>query len=69
MIKKAQTRYIVSTATKNIEVLAGAGDLEHARDLAAKLLSFDGSDETKALLKQHVERAGHPELAAQPAVK
>jgi thiol-disulfide isomerase/thioredoxin len=69
MIKKAQTRYIVSTATKNIEVLAGAGDLEHARDLAAKLLAFDGSDGTKALLQQHAGRAGHPELAIPPAVK
>jgi hypothetical protein len=69
IVKTAQTRYIVMTATKNIEVLAGAGDLAHARDLAAKLLAFDGSDETKALLKQQIERAGHPELSALPAAK
>lgn len=68
-IKASQTKYIVTTATKNIEVLAGAGDLAHARDLAAKLLAFNGSDETKALLRQRVERAGHPEVAAPPATK
>jgi thiol-disulfide isomerase/thioredoxin len=68
-IKAAQTRYIVSTATKNIEVLAGAGDLAHARELLDKLLAFDASDATKALLQTHATRAGHAELLTPPAAK
>jgi hypothetical protein len=42
--------------------LAGAGDLEHARTLAARLLTFDHSPETKTLLQQHAVRAGQPNL-------
>ena len=68
-IKAAHTRYIVSTTTKNIEVLAGAGDLAHARELLDKLLAFDASDATKTLLQTQLTRAGHPELLVPPAAK
>jgi hypothetical protein len=50
-------------AATNIEVLAGAGELEHARTLAERLLNHDGSAETRALLQHHLDRAGHPELS------
>lgn len=59
-----QREGLVKTTARNIEVLAGAGDLENAQVLAGKLLSYDNSDQTKALLRKHADRAGHPELFA-----
>lgn len=56
------TRYLATSAAKNIEALAGVGDLEHARALAKRLLAFDGSDETKAALQARLVRAGQPGL-------
>jgi RNA polymerase sigma factor (sigma-70 family) len=53
-------------AATNIEMLAGAGDLAHARSLAERLLAFDSSESTRALIQQHAERAGHPTLLASP---
>jgi hypothetical protein len=52
---------ITSTA-QNIEILAGAGDLVHARELAQRLLAYDDTAETRAAIQQHAERAGHPDL-------
>lgn len=65
-ILKSNHDYLIATTTKNIEVLAGAGDLAHARILVGKLLVYDGSYETRTVLQQHVERAGHPELLISP---
>jgi hypothetical protein len=48
-------------------VLAGAGDLAHAKTLAQRLLAYDGSDQTKAVLQNSLTRAGHPELLTEPA--
>jgi DNA-directed RNA polymerase specialized sigma24 family protein len=45
-----------------IEVLAGSGDLVHARELADRLFKVDGSETTRALIQRHVQRAGHPTL-------
>ena len=59
--------YVVKTTAKNIEVLAGAGDLTHAKALADRLLAYDGSDETKTALQQNLVRAGHPDLLTAPA--
>jgi hypothetical protein len=56
-------RGIVQSTTQNIEVLAGSGDLEHAGALTAKLLAYDSSPETLAVLLERLTRAGHPELA------
>jgi RNA polymerase sigma factor (sigma-70 family) len=61
--------YTVTSTAKSIEVLAGAGDLTHAKTLAERLLAYDGSEETKAVLQKSLTRAGHPELLAPPAVK
>jgi hypothetical protein len=62
MLRKAQHDHLISSTAKNVEVLAGAGDLEHARALAARVLAFDRSPEARNLLQQHATRAGQPEL-------
>jgi hypothetical protein len=60
-------QYLVTSTAKNIEVLAGAGDLAHARSLAQRLLSVDHSEATVKLLNEHLARAGHPDLLTEPA--
>jgi hypothetical protein len=62
---RLKAHVVTSTAT-NIEILAGAGDLAHARELAARLLAVDNSQATRDLLQQHLERAGQPGLLAAP---
>jgi RNA polymerase sigma factor (sigma-70 family) len=57
---------VARSAAKDIEVLAGSGDLEHAKSLAERVLAYDGSDQTKAVLQQSLTRAGHPDLLAEP---
>ena len=61
-IRKSQRNYLINSTAKNVEVLAGSGDLVHARALADRLLAFDSSPETKALLQQHATRAGQAGL-------
>ncbi|HUR58260.1 MAG TPA: thioredoxin family protein [Opitutaceae bacterium] len=59
---------VVGRTAKQVEALAGAGQLEQAQELAERLLAFDGSEDTKALLQKHAARAGKPELFAAPPV-
>ena len=54
--------HAVTSAAENIEVLAGGGDLVHARELAGRVLAYDGSEATRALLLKHLERAGQAGL-------
>ena len=61
-IAERMKSYAVTSAAKNIEVLAGAGDLTHARELAGRVLALDGSEATRALLQKHLERAGQAGL-------
>lgn len=70
-LRAMQHDFVLKSTTTNIEVLAGAGDLDHARELANKLLSFDGSDQAKAMLADHLTRAGHADLLSgtAPAVR
>lgn len=56
-----QSRFVERTV-KNIEVLAGSGDLANARDLAQRLLEYDRSESTRLLVQKHVERAGRAGL-------
>jgi RNA polymerase sigma factor (sigma-70 family) len=49
--------FVVSGTLANIEVLAGVGRLDEARVLTDKLLAFDGSEATRAAIKEHVTRA------------
>ena len=62
MIRKSQRNHLINSTAKSVEVLAGSGDLGHARALAGRLLDYDNTTETKALLQQHVARAGQAGL-------
>lgn len=53
---------IVRSYVPYVEVLAGSGDAAHARELIGKILAFDSSAETHALLRRAIERAERPEL-------
>lgn len=59
--QEAIRKATVEGTLTNIEVLTGAGKVEEARVLTEKLLAFDGSDATRVRLKQHIERASHPD--------
>jgi hypothetical protein len=65
--RRSGHEYLIATTVKNIEALAGAGDLEHARNLAERLLAYDPSESTRALIQKHAERAGQPALLSKPA--
>ncbi len=58
------TTYIIARTAKQVEALAGAGQLEQARELGERLIAFESTDETKQLLTKHATRAGQPELFA-----
>ncbi len=62
MIRKSQRDYLINSTAKSVEVLAGSGDLVHARALAGGLLEYDNTPETLSLLQQHVSRAGQAGL-------
>lgn len=57
---------IASMAAQNVEILAGVGALAQARDFIQRVLDFDRSETTRAALRQHLERGGHPELMPVP---
>lgn len=54
--ERARTQ-VTETTVMDIEVLTGAGRTDDARMLTEKLLAFDNSDATRALLAQHLARA------------
>jgi hypothetical protein len=58
-------RAIAVTAT-DIQVLAGAGQLDRARELTGILFAYDSSPETRRIVQEHLVRAGHPELLGNP---
>ena len=68
MRETMKTMALKSAAT-NVEALAGAGELDHAREFIAKILAADDSAEMKALLREKLARAEHPELLAEPAIR
>ncbi len=57
----ARARAIVD-ATTAVEVFAGAGESEHAKELCSRILSIDGSSEARKLLSRHLARAGRADL-------
>ena len=63
-VRRMQRDYAISAAAKNVEVLAGAGKLPEATTLLERLLAVDNSPATRALVQQHLVRAGQPELLA-----
>ena len=65
--RKGKIRYIRQSGGKELEALAGAGDLDHARELLQILLQADSSQATIGILRDHLERAGHGELLPERA--
>jgi len=65
-IEKRQRESLITSTTRSIEALAGAGQLANARSLAQRLLVYDNTEATRALIQQHVERAGQPGLLMAP---
>lgn len=65
-VRKSQRSYAITSTAKNIEVLAGAGKLPEARTLAQRLIAYDSTPETRALLQTHLARAGQPNLLPAP---
>jgi RNA polymerase sigma factor (sigma-70 family) len=61
-LRQAQRRFAVTTTARSVEVLAGGGRMEEARALAGRLLAWEPTAETRALLQTHAERAGQPDL-------
>lgn len=53
---------LMKMVARDIEALAGAGANERAHSLMARMLALDGSEENRALLRQHLERAGRLDL-------
>ncbi|HEX4139287.1 MAG TPA: thioredoxin domain-containing protein [Candidatus Methylacidiphilales bacterium] len=49
-------------AAKEIEALAGAGQLDDARTLIGMVIAADPSPKARAAVGKHLTRAGHPEL-------
>lgn len=55
-------RYAIENAATDVEVLAATGDFAHAAELALRVLEYDDSPETVALLKERAARAGRTGL-------
>jgi len=55
---------LFEAASRNIEARAGAGELADAKTLIEKVLAFDSSEATRAVLQQHLIRAGQFGLLA-----
>jgi hypothetical protein len=59
--------FIVDSAAKELEALAGAGQLDDARGLLTSLLGYDRSEVTISVVRDHLERAGHADLMPSPS--
>lgn len=53
---------------ERIEILAGAGELDLAREFLAKALAYDSSEAANTAYRAYLERAGHAELLNPPPV-
>lgn len=60
--QQQRIRAVIEGGARQIETRAGAGEFVNASDLIERVLILDNSPETVAVIKQHLERAGHPEL-------
>jgi TonB family protein len=58
--------YLVNCAADELEALAGAGQLDDAREVLKSLLEFDHSDATISAAKERLNRAGRPDLMPNP---
>lgn len=60
--REAQRQATITESAVGVEILAGAGELPHAREIARGVLALHRSAATRALLEKHAARAGHAEL-------
>jgi hypothetical protein len=60
--RQAQGKAAIVQSAVGVEILAGAGEVPQALEIARAVLALDGSTETRALLEKHAARAGHAEL-------
>jgi len=63
--RRTMANYVRLTAANELEALAGAGDIDQARNLLDLMLKADNSEQTIAVLRRHLARAGHSELLEQ----
>jgi len=63
-VARMQHQSALGYFAEKLEILAGAGDLEHARAVLARALEFDRTETAQVSYRTHLERAGHPELLA-----
>jgi thiol-disulfide isomerase/thioredoxin len=59
--------YQMHRLAEEIEMLAGSGQIAEAKEFLTMVITYDHSDEVKAMIRQHLERAGHAELLDSPA--
>ena len=59
-------RFQINWFAERIEILAGAGELDLAREFLAKALAYDASEAANTAYRAHLERAGHAELFNPP---
>lgn len=55
-------RMLIDQGLDHIEVLAGAGALDQAREMIGKLVAYDGTEATKGRLAERLTRVGQPGL-------
>jgi hypothetical protein len=60
--RKSRRESIVKSTADNFEVLVATGATEQAQALAKKLLAYDDTPATRALLAARAAKAGHPEF-------
>ncbi|MES2693187.1 MAG: sigma-70 family RNA polymerase sigma factor [Verrucomicrobiota bacterium] len=61
-VRLRHRQYAITGTAKDVEVLAGAGQLAQAKELAKKVIALDPTPETVAILESHVTSAGQPRL-------
>jgi tetratricopeptide (TPR) repeat protein len=66
---KGSLAAVVRIRAREVEVLAGAGQIDDARALAEKLLEIDNSPPARETLLQSLRRAGQPNLLPPSNVK
>ncbi len=63
----AERRFQIQWFGDRLEILAGANDLEHAREFLAKARAYDASAEANTVYLASLTKGGHAELLTPPA--
>lgn len=54
--------FVVETAARNVQALAGAGHVDKAKALAELMLAYDNTPETRAIIRDYAKRGGQSNL-------